>query len=192
MAVAVTLPESVADLVARARSGDRQAETTLSQRFAPVVRAFARRRLRSAEACDDFAQDVLLLLVEALRRGSIEEPARLGGFVLGICKKLALDRARTRERRDALWQQFGSALGALTPAEVARQHLHEVVHLEDCLSQLSGRARDIVRMGFVEGESHAAIASALGVSENNARILRHRTLSSLRECMQNALSWEHV
>src|SRR5262245_20575221 len=78
-------------LVARAAEGDRAAETALCARFAGAVRLFARRRLRAHDAVEEFAQDVMLALVEALRAGSVEDPQRLGGFVLGICRNLAKD-----------------------------------------------------------------------------------------------------
>ena len=190
MAAPAPLLPTLSELVLRAAQGDRQAETTLSQRFAPAVRAFARRRLRGVEATEDFTHDVLLLLVEALRRGSVEEPERLGGFVLGICRKLALDRVRTSERRAELWQQFGEALTPVGVEATVRECPYELIHLEDCLSRLSHRAREVVRLGFIEAAGHEGVAMALGVTEANARILRHRALSNLRECMSRMISWE--
>src|ERR1041384_706021 len=102
--------DTPAELVAKAKAGERPAEEVLCQRFAPAVRAFARRRLRGVDAIEEFTQDVLLLLVEAVRGGRVEQGERVGGFVLGICKNLAFDRARQRERRDALWHAYGAAL----------------------------------------------------------------------------------
>jgi RNA polymerase sigma-70 factor, ECF subfamily len=182
-------PESAVDLVSRAKRGERQAEQALCVRFAPAVRAFARRRLRGADAVEEFAQDVLLLMVEALREGRVEQAERFGGFVLGICRNLALDRARQRERREQLWQAYGAPLQAVS-AEAVESETYEIAHLEDCLSQLSKRARDVVRLGYVEARGHEEVAAALEISPQNARVLRHRTLASLRECMSKRMSWE--
>lgn len=182
-------PESAFDLVSRAKRGERQAEAALCARFAPAVRAFARRRLRGAEAVEEFAQDVLLLVVEALREGRVEHAERFGGFVLGICRNLAFDRARQRERREQLWQTYGAALESVTPEAIASE-TYDVAHLEDCLSQLSKRAREVVRLGYVEARGHDDVAAALEISPQNARVLRHRTLVSLRECMSKRMSWE--
>jgi RNA polymerase sigma-70 factor (ECF subfamily) len=181
--------ESLSDLVERASRAERAAEETLCQRFAPAVRAFARRRLRGAEAVDEFTQDVLLLTIEALRGGRVEEPERLGGFVLGICRTLAFDRARQRERRQQLWETYGAALEVVS-VEAAHRETYEVIHLEDCLSQLSRRARELIRLGYLESRGHDEVARALDISESNARVLRHRTLASLRECMSKRMSWE--
>jgi RNA polymerase sigma-70 factor (ECF subfamily) len=165
------------------------AERVLCQRLVPAIRAFARRRLRTSDAVQEFTQEVLLLFVEALRKGAVEDPARAPGFVLGICRNLAFDRARKRERREELWSKYAPELAELSlePLEHAN---HDVIHLEDCISQLSQRARDVMRLSFAEGRSHAEVARLLDVSEANARVLRHRTLQSLRECMQKPISWE--
>lgn len=182
-------PPSVSELVSAARQGQRSAEETLCVRLAPVVRAFARRRLRNRDAVEEFAQDALLLMVEALREGRIEQPERLGGFVLGICKNLAFDRARQRERRKALWDLYGSALEQVS-AEAVERDSYDIAHLEDCLSQMSKRSRELLRLGYIESLPHDDVAERLGISLANARVLRHRTLSSLRECMSKRMSWE--
>lgn len=180
--------ESVASLVERARrpDGDREAETELCRRFTPAVHAFARRRLRSREAVDEFTQDVFLTFIEALRRSSIEDPARVAGFVLGICRNLSLDRARSRERRTALWETYGHVF-ASEPAEDSPAP--DAMKLEDCLAQLTQRARDVIRFSYVEALSHDEVAQRLAISEVNARVLRHRTLGALRECMSKPMVW---
>ena len=181
--------EAVSALVQQARQGLLPAESELCRRFAPAVRAFARRRLRSVEAVEEFAQDVLLALVEALRTGRVEDPERLGGFVLGICRNLAHDRVRQRERRTLLWETYGRALESVS-VEAVEGESYEIAHLEDCLSQLSKRAREVVRLGYVEARDHEQVAAALAISPAHARVLRHRTLSSLRDCMSKRMSWE--
>lgn len=186
----MTTEGTAADLVVRAHGGDRGAESELCARLAPAVAAFARRRLRTADAVREFQQDVMLLFVDALRRGSVEDPARVGGFVLGICKNLARDRVRQRERRDALWEMY--AADVLPHAPDAPEHASEdVVRLEDCLTQITQRAREVVWLSYGEALSHAEIAERLRISEANARVMRHRTLAALRDCMaKTATAWE--
>src|SRR5690349_16033611 len=93
----------VSDQVERARQGDRAAEADIVVRFARAVRTFARRRLRTPDAVEEFTQDVFLTFIEALRRGAVVEPSRVGGFLLGICRNFARERARLKERRAELW-----------------------------------------------------------------------------------------
>ena len=181
--------EAPVDLLGRAASGDRAAEAVLCTRYLPAVRTFARRRLRGSDAVDEFVQDVLLVFIEALRRGAIEDPDRVGGFVLGICRNVAFDRAKQRERRTSLWEMYGADLAPVTADEPTFAS-YETMHLEDCISQLSLRAREVLRLSFAEARSHEEVATALDVSEANARVLRHRTLQALRDCMSKRISWE--
>jgi RNA polymerase sigma-70 factor, ECF subfamily len=176
-------------LAGRALAGDRGAEASLCLRLAPAIRAFARRRLRSAEAVSEFQQEVLLVFVEALRKGQLEDPARVAGFVLGICRNLALDRARERERRGALWALYGDAVTAcdvVQPQEVTL----EIMRLEDCLTELSQRAREAIWLSYGELLSHAEVSTRLGISEGNARVLRHRALHTLKQCVSSPKRWE--
>ena len=179
---------SIPVLVTAGAAGDRQAETALCRRFAPAVRTFARRRLRTVDAVEEFAQDVFLRFVEALRAGQVAEPERVGGFILGICRNLARERARNAERRAALWQEFGSALAALDDHPTLAGY--QIAQLEDCLSQITQRSRDVIRFAFIDGEPAAQIASRLEMSEGNVRVVRHRALEALRECMTTKISWE--
>jgi len=182
----------VSQLVARAGEGDRRAEAALCRRFLPAVRSFARWRLRTPDAVAEFTQDVLLLVLEALRRRAIEDPARLGGFVLGVCRNVALDRVRQRERRQLLWQQYGAAWENIEERMPGTDEVpgYDIIHLEDCLNRLSQRARDVVRLAYAEAKSHREIADHLATTEANARVLRHRTLLTLRSCMSDRMSWE--
>ena len=70
---------SVSDLVARARSGDRQAWDALIERYAPLIWSICRRhRLGRADA-DDVGQSVWLRLLDQLDR--VREPAALPGWL---------------------------------------------------------------------------------------------------------------
>ncbi len=186
MAVA-SVPDESAQLVAAAIAGDRGAETALCRRFAPAVRTFWRRRLRGADT-DELTQDVMLRLVQALRAGAVSEPERIGGFVLGICRNLARERARQAERRAELWAELADTLASLRdePA-VAR---YQLAQLEDCLTQISQRSRDVVRESYVAGHSAAEIAGKLAMTEANVRVVRHRALEALRTCMSKKVFWE--
>jgi DNA-directed RNA polymerase specialized sigma24 family protein len=47
-----------------------------------------------------------------------------------------------------------------------------------------------VRLTFVEAAEPADIAGKLALSPGNVRVLRHRSLATLRECMAKRMSWE--
>jgi RNA polymerase sigma-70 factor (ECF subfamily) len=176
-------------IVLRAVTGDREAEREVCRRNLPAIRAFAQRRLPLA-AAEDFAQDALILLLEAMREGRVQEPARLAAFALGICRNLSRDRARTGERRRELQARYGvSDDDLIAPAESAPVRRG---HLEDCYSQLTDSARRVLRATFCDDWADARIAGELALSEANVRVIRHRTLATLRSCLERPISWRQA
>jgi RNA polymerase sigma factor (sigma-70 family) len=69
----------VADLVAGARNGDRQAWDALVERYAPLIWSICRRYGISGPAAEDVAQHVWLHLVESLN--DLRDPAALPGWI---------------------------------------------------------------------------------------------------------------
>jgi RNA polymerase sigma factor (sigma-70 family) len=170
----------------RALAGDRVAEREICRRLVPVIRAFAARRLRPSSV-EDFTHDALTLFIEALREGRIQEVGRLAAFALGICRNLARERARTDERRRDLFERYAPGEAELASWDVPLTVRRE--HLEDCYSQLTERSRQVIRATFCEDTPDGDIARALAITEANVRIIRHRTLSALRSCLESPISW---
>jgi RNA polymerase sigma-70 factor, ECF subfamily len=173
-------------VVLRAIAGDRDAEREICARLMPAVRAFALRRLRRSSV-DDFAHDALMLFVEALREGRIKDSSRVAAFALGICRNLARERARTHERRRELMTRYGVTDTDLEAWDAPLMVRHD--HLEDCYSQLTDRARRVIRATFCQDEADSDIARMLSISEANVRIIRHRSLAALRSCLEKPISW---
>jgi RNA polymerase sigma-70 factor, ECF subfamily len=87
---------------------------------------------------------------------------------------------RGAQRKERLLEQFGVDL--LAPVQPAVAHLdHE--QLSRCVQNLKERERAVVVMTFYDEQSGADVASFLGVSEANVRVIRHRAIHQLRSCM---------
>jgi RNA polymerase sigma-70 factor (ECF subfamily) len=55
--------------------------------------------------------------------------------------------------------------------------------LTRCVQNLKERERTVVVMTFYDEQTGADVANFLGVSEANVRVIRHRAIHQLRECM---------
>jgi RNA polymerase sigma-70 factor, ECF subfamily len=172
---------SDATIVRQIGSGnDREAEAELFRRMAPRIRLYGLRHLRDEHAAEDLVQQVLITALEALRGGRLREPEKLASFVLGTCRMTVLGLRRGAQRKERLLERFGADL--LAPTYLAMPHLdHE--HLARCVQNLKERERSVVVMTFYEEQSGADLASFLGVSEANVRVIRHRAIHQLRTCM---------
>ena len=175
---------SDAELARRIGSGaDREAEAELFRRMAPRIRLYGLRHLRDADAAEDLTQQVLITTLEALRARRLREPEKLASFVLGTCRMTVLDLRRGSRRKERLLEQFGADLA---PAQPSVLHLDRE-QLMRCMQSLKERERTVVVMTFYDERTGADVASFLGVSEANVRVIRHRAVHQLRECMGVAL-----
>jgi len=169
------------ELVGRIGSGrDREAEADLFRRMAPRIRLYGLRHLRDEHAADDLTQQVLITTLEALRAGRLREPEKLASFVLGTCRMSVLDLRRNTQRKERLLEQFGADL--LAPFEPSMPQLDRE-QLARCVQNLKERERAVVIMTFYDEQTGANIARFLGLSEANVRVIRHRAIHQLRDCM---------
>ena len=172
---------SDADLVRRIGTRtDRDAEAELVRRMAPRIRLYGLRHLRDEHAAEDLTQQVLITTLEALWARRVHEAEKLASFVLGTCRMTVLDLRRNARRKQRLLEQFGADL--LAPVEPSLPRLdHE--QLARCVQNLKERERTVVVMTFYDEQTGADLAGFLGVSEANVRVIRHRAIRQLRECM---------
>jgi len=158
---------------------DREAEAELFRRMAPRIRLYGLRHLRDEHASDDLTQQVLITTLEALRTGRLREPEKLASFVLGTCRMTVLNLRRGTERKAHLLEQYGAELPvAAQPAITLDRDL-----LQRCVQGLKERERTVVVMSFYDEETGSDVAGFLGISEANVRVIRHRAIRQLRECM---------
>lgn len=169
--------------VAAAGAAARHAETELYRRLAPRVRLYGLRHLRDAQAADDLVQEVLLMTFDRLRAGAVREPGLLASFVLGMCRRVVIERYRTHARHERLLRQYGNPAPTPEPAPTAESDL---ARLRRCLERLSERERAVIVDSFYGDRPARAIAAGLGLSEGNVRVLRHRGLQRLRDCVTDA------
>ena len=169
-----------AGLVRQIQAGDHGAEAELFRRMAPRIRLYGLRHLRDGYAADDLTQQVLITTLEALRAGRLREPEKLVSFILGTCRMTVLDLRRNSQRREGLLERFGADL--LAPVAPSMPRLdHE--ELTRCLQNLKERERTVVVLTFYDEQTGADVAGFLGVSEANVRVIRHRAIHQLRDCM---------
>jgi len=160
--------------------GGREAEEELCRRMAPRVRLYGLRHLRDQHAADDLAQQVLLVVLEALRAGRLREPEKVASFVLGTCRMTVLEQRRSAQRKQRLLEQFGPGLEKKSEPLLAQL---DQERLRRCVQGLSEKERAVVVMSFYNEEPDAQVAGFVGASEAHVRVIRHRAIHRLRECM---------
>lgn len=178
-----------ADLLARARRGDRDAFDGLVALHLPRVWAVVWRMLRQREDTEDVVQEVFLAAFKGLPdyRGE----ARLSTWLHRIAVTRALNHLERAEERasrarvelddvlEALPAAAGtgdSPLQALQAGELQRR-------LADCLGRMPAAFRAILALRDVDDTPYEGIAAALGIALGTVRSRLARARLALRQCL---------
>jgi RNA polymerase sigma-70 factor, ECF subfamily len=155
-------------------------EESLYRELAPRVRLYGRRHLRDEAAAEDLMQQVMVLTLEKLRAGELREPERLVSFVFGCCRMVTLEIRRGAQRRERLLEKHG---GELEIADISVPPRLDEAKVAACLEKLPQRERAVVIASFYDDEPADRVGAALGISAGNVRVIRHRAMERLRECV---------
>lgn len=165
-----------------ARASDAEAaESELYRRFAPRVRLYGLRHLRNEESARDLAQQVMMLTIEKLRGGDVRDPDQIASFVLGTSRTMAIAARRKDMRHELLRDKF--LVAPTIDASPDAGAMLDLDRLEHCLAQLADRERSVLLLTFYAESPAASVATEVGVSEGNVRVIRHRALAKLRACV---------
>ena len=171
---------------------DSAAEAELYRRLAPRVRLYGLRHLRDRAAAADLVQQVLLMTLERLRAGEVREPERIASFVLGACRMTVMEMRRGQRRREEILQKWVPAYAGTTdeageagttdePSDIVAL---DPDRLAGCLEALSERERSVVVMSFFADKAADEVGAELALSAGNVRVIRHRAIGRLRDCME--------
>jgi len=173
---------AVADLVARARNGDRRAWDALVERYAPLIWSICRRHQLGAADAADVSQSVWLRLVDQL--DMIREPAALPGWLATTTRREALRVVRTaRGSQPVAYELDVENL----PDELARTADQEVLEAErhaalrQAFGALDPFSRQLLSLLIQDPPvPYAEISARLGIAVGSIGPSRGRCLEKLR------------
>jgi RNA polymerase sigma-70 factor (ECF subfamily) len=187
------------DLVDRLRAGDETAFADLVRRYQPRLLRLAEATVGSRAVAEEVCQDTWLAVVRGVERFEGRSSFKTWLF------RILVNRARTsagREQRagrpdDEVVERFdASGAWASPPAPWAERVDERLVaerlahRVHDLLPELPEQQRQVVLLRDVEGLGPADVASLLGVSDGNQRVLLHRGRAKLRALLSLELAGE--
>lgn len=170
MADAIPLVEA-RSLVARARAGDFGALEQVYRAYEGAVYTVARRLTRTPEDAEDVLQEAFLEICRSL--GTWRGDGSLWGWV----RRIAASKALMRYRREKL--RATDEL-AEDPADDGVVDVPLRLDLEEALSRLPERSRQVVWLHDVEGMTHEEIAEVMGMTTSFSKSQLARAHRKLR------------
>lgn len=164
------------DLLDRARSGDRQAQATIYERFEQPVFTLAFRLCQSHDEAQDAMQDCFLNVFRRLHQFKGRSP--FWGWLRQVAINTTLQRLR-QKNRFSLRFVFGSEQQDTTPA--VSTNSGDQMDLAQALADLTPTARSVVWLHDVEGLTHKEISQAMGKSLSFSKSQLARAHKRLRE-----------
>jgi RNA polymerase sigma-70 factor, ECF subfamily len=176
------------NLVHLIRSGNKSGLVELYALLNRGVRFYLARRVRPVDV-DDLVNETFVLVVQAIQRNGIREPARLIGFIHTVAARQALrqgranDRARQEESAgDLLWSLPDSR--GDPEARCRMQQRYGL--LRKALNQLEERDQQILMRFYLLEQTKEEVCHALGLTETQFRLRKWRALARLRNAAGSA------
>ena len=192
-----------ADLVALLRAGDELAISQLVDRWSPAMYRVARSFVDSPQSAEDVVQEAWLGMLSGL--ASFEGRSSLRTWTFTIL----VNRARTRGAREArtipqpptaarseqdandwfageaarTWSSIDVTSRWDTAPENVVLSKEILLQLDQALSELPSRQRQVVTMRDVCGMPAEEVCATMGISAANQRVLLHRARAVLRTAL---------
>jgi RNA polymerase sigma-70 factor, ECF subfamily len=193
-------------LVAQLRAGDEAALSELVDQWSPAMLRVARSYVGSVQSAEDVVQEAWLGMLTGLAGFQGRSSLRTWTF------SILVNRARTRGAREARtlphaslgsragaaaddwiaglpgegsgrWASTGSRPAWDSAPETAALSREVLRLLDDAVSGLPDRQRQVVAMRDMCGMTAEEVCSALGISAPNQRVLLHRARAALRAAL---------
>ncbi len=168
------------ELIARMRTGDREAFASLVDRHQRPLYGFLRARVLRPDDADDMVQEVFIRFYES--RARFDSSALVRPWLLGIARNLLREHVRNvRRRKEVGWTEFCLELETVYPLADAADD--KLATLPECLVELGPSARQAIELHYRSGQKLVDIAERLHRSEGAVKLLLHRARQALRDCL---------
>ncbi len=170
------------ELVLAAQRGDKSAFARLLERHQSALRALAYRVTSDLNSVDDLVQEAMFCAWTHL--AELQDPTKFRPWLSSIIRNTARNWQRHQQRHAPKAEHSIDTLEKLpsnSPTPLQEAQSREAMHFANrAISGLSGRYREALLLYFSLGESHAEVASVLGLSEANVRQRLTRARKKLR------------
>jgi RNA polymerase sigma-70 factor (ECF subfamily) len=169
-----------ADYVRRLRDGDNATEDHFANYFGELIRIKAAVRLRSPQLAEDIRQETLLRVLRGARKGTIENPERLGAYVNTVCNHVILEFFRRDGRLRQLPGEADEISSGQASVELELVQSQRRAMVKTMLGELAPKDRQLLQRIFLDEDDKDLVCQEFKVTRDYLRVLLHRARGRLR------------
>jgi RNA polymerase sigma factor (sigma-70 family) len=173
-------------LVRMASSGDHQAFVTLVERHQAMVSGVALSILQDFGASEDAAQDTFVTAWKKI--GTLHDPAKLRPWLATLARNTALSHLRMKKRKEANKALDETAKDFTPGPDQLSAHKDDLSLVLATLETLPEKYRTPLILFYREEQSVAAVAQALGLSQDAVKQRLKRGRDELRHQVESTLA----
>ncbi|SMP56092.1 RNA polymerase sigma-70 factor, ECF subfamily [Neorhodopirellula lusitana] len=175
---------TVAQLVALAQKGDRDAMGELFERYQPTIVALAMRRVRNAHEAEELAQDVFIQAMQKVDQ--LRVPEAFGGWLRQIVHRMAINRVTRGRLSVACDPETLEATCAddASPDDVA-QDREQADAVRMGLTRLGAMDQQTLRAFYLQGQTLIEMSDRFEAPVGTIKRRLHTARKRLAETMKN-------
>lgn len=180
--------DDVRIIIARIRSGDRDAMGELVKRYAPRLRSVLSFYCSSAQEVEEMLQDAYIQAYTAL--GSYDDRQPFFPWLRAIALNLVRAEARRRSASTHHWSEY---LRYIRMARAEEDPSGELATsrseaLRKCIGKLPCEQSELIRARYEKNEPLTRLASRLGATPGALKLRLLRLRQALRACIEKELA----
>jgi len=186
-------------LVDRCQQGDKDSFAQLMRLHQKQIYNYTYRMLGNAEEAEDLTQDIFIAAFRGIR--NFRGEAKFSTWLYRIALNQTRNRIKYLARRNFFSRQVrrtgpGEELGMETPEGLAdngptpeqwTMTRDLVARVQECLSQMSHQARQILILRDVQGFAYEELSEMLSLKPGTVKSRLHRARNSLQKCLTKKL-----
>jgi RNA polymerase sigma-70 factor (ECF subfamily) len=177
------------DVVGRIQRSDPTGEEILYRTLAGGARFFLQRRLGTQDV-EDVVHDLFLTIVQTIRRGEIQHPERLMGFVRTLlyrCVSREVGRSGRAGESDVDVDTVAEAPDSAMSPEERAIAAEKTALMTKVLREMSDRDFEVLSRFYIREQSPEQVCAEMGITQVQFQLLKSRAKARLAELMRRKL-----
>lgn len=171
------------NLLVLCKSGNRQAQMELYDRYFDAMYYTAKRIVRNTEMAEDLVQEGFIKAFEKIH--TLQQPQFFGAWLKRIIVNNCLTACRESSRSVEIVtdKDLPEAFDADAAAENAEGLSEQTQRLMQAMGRLHENYRMVLTLHFLEGYPQEEVADLMGISHGNCRTMLSRAKESLKKLL---------